>query len=141
MKPIHLSFNDAMMQYGSDKPDLRYKFEINNLSKDIFNISKIPFFNNINNEDVMKYIKIDNLLSFISKTKIKELIHDLKNTTFIYVIDNKITGSIEKYLNENDQKHIISQLKLNNGDVLFISFGKKYEPSISLGNISILFFI
>lgn len=124
-----IKYEDAMNTYGSDKPDLRFGMEL-------FDCTNL--FNHIEFMDgVIKGITVKNANHYTRKN-IDELTnlakkYKAKGLAYLRYQDNTLSGSIMKFLDEAKQKEIIDTLKLENGDLVLITYGKLKIVQISLG--------
>ena len=115
-----LTYADAMEIYGSDKPDLRYGMQLQDV-KDFTDASDFNAFKSAEKvkgiiiEGGAKYSRknIDELTDFVKKYKAKGLAWMKKEKgTFI--------GGISKFFSENLQKTMFEKLSVNDGDILFM---------------------
>ncbi len=124
-----IKYEDAMNTYGSDKPDLRFGMELFDCTS-LFN--HIEFMDGVikgitvKNADHYTRKNIDELTNLAKKYKAKGL-------AYLRYQDNTLSGSIMKFLDEAKQKEIIDTLKLENGDLVLITYGKLKIVQISLG--------
>ena len=124
-----IKYEDAMNTYGSDKPDLRFGMEL-------FDCTNL--FNHIEFMDgVIKGITVKNANHYTRKN-IDELTnlakkYKAKGLAYLRYQDNTLSGSIMKFLDEAKQQQIINELKLENGDLVLITYGKLKIVQISLG--------
>lgn len=121
-----ISYEEAMLKYGSDKPDLRNPLEIIDISDIFVNSSFKPFSN--------KTVRAINVPQMASKSKSffenmekYALEIGMKGLGYIKVDENfNYLGPIDKFLSDNDREELKKRAKLNVGDVLyFISDNKK----------------
>ena len=124
-----IKYEDAMNTYGSDKPDLRFGMELFDCTN-LFN--HIEFMDGVIKGIIVKnanhYTRknIDELTNLAKKYKAKGL-------AYLRYQDNVLSGSIMKFLDEAKQAEIIKELKLENGDLVLITYGKLKIVQISLG--------
>lgn len=125
-KPFtRINYKDAMLRFGTDKPDLRNPLEIIDISK-IFEESEFKPFRG----SVVRAIKVDDLASK-SNSWFNEVVDFAKKLGmpgigYITVIDDMtFKGPIDKFLTEEDRKELIEQAKLKSGSVLFFIADKK----------------
>jgi len=124
-----IKYEDAMNTYGSDKPDLRFGMELFDCDK---------YFNHIEFMDgAIKAIIVKNAQNYTRKN-IDELTnlakkYKAKGLAYLRYQDNTLSGSIMKFLDEAKQKEIIDGMKLENGDLVLITYGKLKIVQISLG--------
>ena len=124
-----IPYEEAMDKYGSDKPDLRFGMELFDCAN-LFN--HIEFMEGtikgiiVKNADHYTRKNIDELTNLAKKYKAKGL-------AYLRYQDNTLSGSIMKFLDEAKQKEVIDTLKLENGDLVLITYGKLKIVQISLG--------
>lgn len=121
---LRLSYEEAMNRYGSDKPDNRFGYELQDITE-IFKNSEFKVFKDcINNGGVIKTIVIDNFSSITRKEidKYTELAkkNGAKGLVVLKAQDNELTGSARKFLSEDEVKALYDTLSLKDKDVLFI---------------------
>ena len=114
----------AMNRYGSDKPDNRFGYELQDITE-IFKNSEFKVFKDcIDNGGVIKTIVIDNFSSITRKEidKYTELAkkNGAKGLVVLKAQDNELTGSARKFLSEDEVKALYDTLSLKDKDVLFI---------------------
>lgn len=121
---LRLSYEEAMNRYGSDKPDNRFGYELQDITE-IFKNSEFKVFKDcIDNGGVIKTIVIDNFSSITRKEidKYTELAkkNGAKGLVVLKAKDNELTGSARKFLSEDEVKALYDTLSLKDKDVLFI---------------------
>lgn len=121
---LRLSYEEAMNRYGSDKPDNRFGYELQDITE-IFKNSEFKVFKDcIDNGGVIKTIVIDNFSSITRKEidKYTELAkkNGAKGLVVLKAQDNELTGSARKFLSEDELKALYDTLSLKDKDVLFI---------------------
>lgn len=121
---LRLSYEEAMNRYGSDKPDNRFGYELQEITE-IFKNSEFKVFKDcIDNGGVIKTIVIDNFSSITRKEidKYTELAkkNGAKGLVVLKAQDNELTGSARKFLSEDEVKALYDILSLKDKDVLFI---------------------
>jgi len=126
---LKMTYQDAMDNYGSDKPDMRFEMLLNDYTK-YFKKIDIPLFND---EEVIKGV-IASDAKFYSRKKIDELTnlvkkHHGKALAFVKYQDNAYSGSIVKSLTEEQ----LIDLKLKDNEILFLVPGNYDDVSNSLG--------
>jgi aspartyl-tRNA synthetase len=115
-----LTYADAMETYGSDKPDLRYGMQLQDV-KDFTDASDFNAFKSVETvkgiiiEGGAKYSRknIDELTDFVKKYKAKGLAW-MKGEKGAFI------GGISKFFSENLQKTMFQKLSVNDGDILFM---------------------
>ncbi len=127
-----IPFKEAMLKYGSDKPDLRNPLEIIDISDMFAKTDFAPFRKKtvraINVRDCASQSK-----SFFEKMLDFALEIGMKGLGYISVDeDMKYKGPIDKFLSEDDRKELAERAGLKPGDVLFfIADTKDYAPKLA----------
>ncbi len=124
-----MTYNDAITNYGSDKPDLRYGMKFEDLT-DYFNFSTVNFIKSAleKNEKITGFIA-KNLSENYSRKKIDELTEFFKSLGMSGLLwikgGNNIKSSILKVCPE-EAKKIVEDFSISEDDILFIGIGKGY---------------
>ena len=132
-----MKYNDAINKYGSDKPDLRFGMEINDISN-IFTDTTIPFFRStLDNNGIINCIVVKNNASMYSRKEIDKLtdyVKTYKASGLAYLkIDEEITGSIAKGLTEEELNNLKKELNLEKNDLMLVICGNKKIVKTALG--------
>ena len=125
-KPFRrIPFKEAMLKYGTDKPDLRNPLEIIDIS-DVFTDSDFKPFRGV----CVRGIKVDNI-GDKSNSWFNELVDyassiGMPGIGYITLMeDGSFKGPIDKFLNEEDRKSLIEKAELKTNSVLFFIADKK----------------
>lgn len=132
-----IPYKEAMEKYGSDKPDLRIHFDIENITEMLSKNESAVFSGR--EVKAMKIDKTDKSNSWFKKLEeeYKEL--GVKALGFIKIDEeNNIVGSMAKLFNDDEKNALVSKFDLKTNNVLFIVCGDKGEEFDKLcGNIRI----
>ncbi|OIP86523.1 aspartate--tRNA ligase [Candidatus Shapirobacteria bacterium CG2_30_35_20] len=114
-----ITHTDAINIYGTDKPDIRFGLELQDVTELLKNKTD---FNVFNNADVIKSIVVTSGGSF-SKTQIKKLEELAKEKgarglAYAKVTSNNLDIGISRFLSPDIQKSLIENLKAKDGDLL-----------------------
>jgi len=133
-----LSYADAMSQYGSDKPDIRFGMKI----KEITEVAKGKGFKVFDEAEYvggfcaegqaeMSRKELDNLTDFVKRPQIggKGLIYVKYNA------DGTIKSSVDKFFDEAQLKGWAESLQARPGDLLLIMAGDKKQTLGALGDL------
>lgn len=138
---IRMKYDDAISKYGSDKPDLRFGMEINDITEILKNNNSNLFKGVINNEGIINAIVVKNLADNYSRKKLDSLTEYVKKYKaggLAYLkIAPEVTGSIVKLLSDDEINSIKSDLHLENGDLVLIVMGDKKIVKNALGALRI----
>ncbi len=119
-----LSYHDALVKYGSDKPDLRYDLEILTLTEHLQGTNFRVFEEAINTGKVIAGINAKGCANF-SRKQIDELVeiaqkYGGKGLIWIKNTDGTLNSPIAKFLSERELETIKIHSNLENGDLLLI---------------------
>ena len=134
-----LTWKDAMDNYGSDKPDLRFDNKIIDISPIFANTEFQVFKTVLDNGGMVNAIKFDNLADKYSRKKIDELQDYLKlgfkakALAYLKMENGELGGSIVKPLSEEEKANLISTLELKDNDLVFIVADNFNISKVSLG--------
>ena len=126
-----IKYKDALLKYGSDKPDLRNPLIIEDIS-DIMNLSDFAPFK----DTVVRCIKVDNIDKSNSWYKmLEEYVKGLHSVLgYIKVVDGGFKSSLDKFFDDNIRQLLRDKFNLVDGNVLFIAADKKRCSRI-MGNL------
>lgn len=133
-----LDYNDAMNDYGSDKPDTRFGIKIKNLSQSL-KMSQFKIFAQAAENDGVRGINLKGLADNLSRKNIDKLTEFVKGYNASGLAFTKITkdarvSSYEKFLTDDEIKYIEDELQAQEGDVIFIVVDKNKNIALeSLG--------
>ena len=121
---LTMTWHDAMNQYGSDKPDNRFGYELHDLNE-LFTKTTFKVFEDclaangsikgicVNDQASMTRKDIDYVTDFAKKYKAKGLV-------VLKVINNTLEGSAAKFFSDEEKIALINEFKANENDVIFI---------------------
>lgn len=125
-KPFRrIPYREAMLKYGTDKPDLRNPLEIIDISDEFKNSEFKPF-----KGVTVRGIKVDNIASK-SNSWFNELVDyaktiDMPGIGYVTVSDDmSFKGPIDKFLTDDERQSLITKAELKAGSVLFFIADKK----------------
>lgn len=126
-----IKYKDALLKYGSDKPDLRNPLIIEDIS-DIMNLTDFAPFK----DTVVRCIKVDNIDKSNSWYKmLEEYVKGLHSVLgYIKVVDGGFKSSLDKFFDDNVRQLLRDKFNLVDGNVLFIVADKKRCSRI-MGNL------
>ena len=134
---MRMKFDDAMNDYGSDKPDLRFDMKINDITN-IFKNTEIPFLkSSLENNNIINCLVAKNVASNYSRKDLDKLTDFVKTykasgLAFLKYIDGQLTGSL-KGLSEEEVNGLKENLKLEENDLILIVTANYKVTKDSLG--------
>ena len=134
-----ISYRDAIDLYGSDKPDLRFEMEIQDITEVFKNTEFTVFKNVIEEKGIINAIVAKGAADKYSRKQLDELtdfVKSKKASGLAYLkIADEISGSIAKVVTEDEVKALKKQLKLENGDLVLIISGDRHVVKPALGQL------
>jgi len=139
-KPFpRLDYDEVMKKYGSDKPDLRYGLEIEDISEMVKGCGFGVFSGAIENGGVVRAICAKGAAKF-SRTDIDKLTEfakefGAKGLAYIVVKEKELQSPIVKFLGDELAQEIVKRMGGKSGDIIF--FGADSEKVVRdvLGNV------
>ena len=134
-----ISYNDAIDQYGSDKPDIRFEMTIQDITK-VFKDTEFAVFKNVIDEKgIINAIVAKNAADKFSRKNLDELtdfVKSKKASGLAYLkIEEELSGSIAKVVTESEVSALKEQLSLENNDLVLIICGNKKIVKNALGQL------
>ena len=120
-----ITYHDAMERYGSDKPDIRFGMELQEMSNYIEKSDFNAFKSILEKNGRIKAIICSEASSF-SRKVIDELTDYLKQyygakgLAWMKCIDGKLEGGISKFFSDKVQKEILADLDVNDDEIIFM---------------------
>ena len=122
-----IPYNESMLKYGTDKPDLRNPLEIIDISE-VFTETKFKPFRGA----IVRAIKVDDIASK-PNSWFNEVVDyaksiDMPGIGYISVMEDKtLKGPIDKFLTEEDRTALFEKADLKVGSVLFFIADKRRD--------------
>lgn len=132
-----ITYDEAMNRYGSDKPDLRFGLELNDISELVKNSSFKVFSGAVANGGQVKGINAKGC-SHYSRKEVDKLgefvgIYGAKGLAWLAFKDGEVKGSIAKFFEGEALEQLKQALKAEEGDLLLFVADKKAVVADALG--------
>jgi aspartyl-tRNA synthetase len=133
-----MSYQDAMNQYGVDKPDIRFEMKIHEITglvkgKGFQAFDSAEYIGAISAKACAEYSRkeLDALTEFVKKPQIgaKGLIYAR------YGSDGSFKSSVDKFYSPDDLRKWVAQLNCEKGDLLLALAGDKKKTLSALGEL------
>ena len=120
-----MTYAEAMEKYGSDKPDLRFGFEITNISDEVKNCEFKVFSGAIANGGSVRGINIKGGADKFSRKEINALTefaktYKAKGLAWSKNINGEISSSYAKFLTEEENESVYGKMDFEEGDLILI---------------------
>ena len=137
-----LTFADAMNRYGSDKPDTRFGFEIQDITDTVKDIDFVVFKNAIVEGGSVRAINVKNGAATYTRKEIDKLVDHAKGIgakglAYIRWADEP-NCSFKKFLAEGDLEKICAAVDAHEGDLVLICADKTKTVLSTLGAIRLI---
>lgn len=135
---MRMKYDVAMDKYGSDKPDLRFDLEIQDITEVFKNTEFSMFKNVIENKGIVNCLVVKGKASEFSRKKLDaltEFVKTYKASGLAYLkVEDEVTGSIAKAISTDEVNSLREVLGLEKGDLVLIVADSKYNiVKVSLG--------
>ena len=120
-----LNYKDAINNYGSDKPDLRFDMKLLDFNSYIQESEFNTFKNIINDGGIVKAIICPNAKNYSRKvidelTDYMKTYYGAKGLAWFKVNNNKFDGGIGRFFNETIQEQIINDNNISDNSIVFL---------------------
>jgi len=133
-----MTYNYAMENYGSDKPDIRFDMKLKDFNQYILDSDFNTFKTVIDNDGIIKSIICPNSDKY-SRKVIDELTDELKTyynvkgLAWFKVNETGFEGGIGKFFKSEIQKKIINDLEIEKNSIVFLIGDSKKKTLQALG--------
>lgn len=133
-----MSYNEAMENYGSDKPDIRFDMKIQNISELVKDSGFGVFANAIKDGGSVRAIVAKNSADTYTRKEIDKLTEYVKGIgakglAYVRWVDDEPACSFKKFMAEGELENILNTLGAEKGDVVFIVADKTSVVLSTLG--------
>ena len=137
-----LTFKDAMDRYGSDKPDTRFGFEIQDISEAVKDIDFVVFKEALANGGSVRAINVNGGAATYTRKEIDKLVEHAKGIgakglAYIRWAD-EANCSFKKFLGEGELEKLCEAVGAKQGDLVLICADKNKVVLPTLGAIRLI---
>jgi aspartyl-tRNA synthetase len=124
-----MSYKDAMEKYGSDKPDLRFGWELKDISDLVNNCEFKVFTDAVNNGGTVAVLNVKGCAETYSRKKIDELTefakkYGAKGLAWMKLADGQVNSPIAKFFKKEELDAVIERTEAKDGDLLLFGSDK-----------------
>ncbi len=135
-----LTYTEAMNDYGSDKPDIRFDMKIKDLSDIVENCGFGVFADTVKNGGTVRAINAKNAANIYTRKEIDKLTEEAKGIgakglAFIRWVEDTPTCSFSKFMTEDEMNAILERVGAEKGDVVLIVADRKNTALSVLGSL------
>lgn len=133
-----MSYQDAMERFGSDKPDLRFGFELKEISELVKGTEFQVFSNALSSGGSVRGICIDNASDKFSRKDIDKLTENAKHygakgLVWIRIEADEIKSSVNKFFSQEELAEIAKAFDAKANDLILIAADKNKVVFDTLG--------
>lgn len=133
-----LTWTEAMERFGSDKPDLRFGFELKNISKIVEHCDFKVFSEAIRQGGRVMGINIENASDTFSRKDIDKMTESVKTfgakgLVWLRVNSDEIASGVSKFFTQDELKDIANLFNAKTNDLILIVSGEDDVVYDSLG--------
>lgn len=134
-----LTWKEAMEQYGSDKPDLRFEMRLTDVSEVVKNCDFKVFSSIVKNSGVVKALKVEGVSDWPRSEldKLEELAknHGAKGLAYFVYKEEGLKSPIAKFLGEETINKITEITQAKTGDIVFFGADSFEKACNVLGQV------
>ena len=129
---LRMPWREAMDRFGSDKPDLRFGFELKDISDIVKGCGFGVFSSAIEAGGSVRLINVDGHAKDFPRKKIDKLgdfvkTYQAKGLAWARLVDGKVTSSYQKFLTDEENAAILERAGAKDGDLVLIVGDAKDE--------------
>lgn len=133
-----LSYDACMDRYGSDKPDLRFGLELQNVSTVFQNTTFKIFQDVLVNGGIIQAMLIKGGADKFSRKDLDKLqeyvkVYGAKALAYLKLAKQEFSGSVAKVLSEEEKQNLAAALSMEENDLVFMIADKKKVAQSALG--------
>lgn len=133
-----MTYDEAMTRFGSDKPDLRFGYELTDLSDVLTNCEFKVFAGAITTGGSVRAINIKGMAAKFSRKEIDSLTefvktYKAKGLAWYKNVNGEVSSSYAKFLSDSENQAVADKLNIENDDIVFIVADKNNIVFDSLG--------
>jgi aspartyl-tRNA synthetase len=135
-----MSHEEAMLMYGSDKPDTRFGLELEDISH-IFADSEFKVFRGaIDNGGIIKVLKVEGKAGELSRKEIDDFTEAAKSLgakglAWIRVAEGEWQSPIVKFFSDQEKENLQKTLNLKDGDIVFFGADTAHIVNMVLSHL------
>ena len=135
-----ITHHDAIEKYGSDKPDLRFEMQLQDITELVADCGFSVFADVVKNGGIVKAIVAQTAAAEFSRSQIDALTEvakgeGAKGLAYIVLGEDGIKSPILKFLGDDLTAKIIKQVDAEKGDIIFFGADQREIVNKALGKV------
>lgn len=133
-----IPYDECMSRFGSDKPDLRFGLELNDISELFQNTEFAVFKNVLDNNGIIQALVLKDGADKFSRKELDKLqeyvrVYGAKALAYLKYTNNEFSGSVAKVVSDDEKEALKNHFSLTDNDLIFMVADKKKVAQSSLG--------
>lgn len=133
-----IPYDECMSRFGSDKPDLRFGLELNDISELFQNTEFAVFKNVLDSNGIIQALVLKDGADKFSRKELDKLqeyvrVYGAKALAYLKYTNNEFSGSVAKVVNDDEKEALKNHFDLTDNDLIFMVADKKKVAQSSLG--------
>ena len=129
---LRMPWREAMDRFGSDKPDMRFGFELKDISDIVKDCGFGVFSGAVQGGGSVRLINVDGHAADFPRKKIDKLAefvktYKAKGLAWTRMHQGEVTSSYQKFLTEEENRAILARAEAEDGDLILICGDAKNE--------------
>jgi aspartyl-tRNA synthetase len=139
-----ISFDEAMLKYGSDRPDTRFGLELNDITQIFKNSDFKVFSDTVKKGGIIKALNLKEKANVLSRKQIDDQTEyakslGAKGLAWIRIDSGEWQSPIVKFLSETEKEQLKDALGIENKDIIFFAADSPYIVNLVLSNLRLSF--
>ncbi len=117
-----LSYNEAMMRFGNDRPDMRFDMELRELNDVFRNTSFNVFKHALDSNGIIKGMKAEHDFSRKDIGELEQFVkqYQAKGLVWLKMKNGALSSQVDKFFSEEQRNSLIKLFDIKNTDTVFI---------------------
>lgn len=133
-----IPYDECMSRFGSDKPDLRFGLELNDISELFQNTEFAVFKNVLDNNGIVQALVLKDGADKFSRKELDKLqeyvrVYGAKALAYLKYTNSEFSGSVAKVVSDDEKEALKNHFDLTDNDLIFMVADKKKVAQSSLG--------
>jgi aspartyl-tRNA synthetase len=139
-----ISFDEAMLKYGNDRPDTRFGLELNDITQIFKNSDFRVFSDTVKKGGIIKALNLKGKANVLSRKQIDDQTEyakslGAKGLAWIRVDNGEWQSPIVKFLSETEKEQLKGALGIEDKDIIFFAADSSYIVNLVLSNLRLSF--
>ncbi|MGB7290880.1 MAG: aspartate--tRNA ligase [Thermodesulfobacteriota bacterium] len=139
-----ISFDEAMLKYGNDRPDTRFGLELNDITQIFKNSEFRVFSDTVKKGGIIKALNLKGKANVLSRKQIDDQTEyakslGAKGLAWIRADNGEWQSPIVKFLSETEKEQLKGALGIEDKDIIFFAADRSYMVNLVLSNLRLSF--